>query len=119
MGQINQAMVQHRLFLKCERVPVICLIMLCALGIVVDFDLGVEDVLAAVLVFAWGYWGLRVCAHYDPRLFHNLARKLPETFRFWLGHPGQSAGLWTRPATPRLMWRIPGEARASKWKFWT
>ncbi len=128
MGHINQAMVQDRLVLGAERVPVIILIILCAMGIVADFDIGVTDVITAAVVFGWGLWVLRSCAGYDPRLFHNLSRKYIEAAWYWLNNPGKGAarcprsgrcpGRWARPATPRLMKRIPGEPRQSTWKVW-
>lgn len=124
MGHINQAMVQDRLVLGAERVPVIILIITCAMGIVVDFDIGVTDVITAAVVLCWGLWVLRSCAAYDPRLFHNLSRKYIEASCYWLNQPGVGAargprsGRWARPATPRLMKRIPGEPRQSTWKVW-
>ena len=130
MGHINQALVQERLVLGAERVPVICLIIACAMGIVVDFDIGVADVITAAVVLCWGLWVLRSCAGYDPRLFHNLSTKYIEASWYWLNQPSKGAsrdpraGRWTRgprwdrPATPRLMKRIPGEQRQSTWRIW-
>ena len=118
MGHINQAMVQERLVLGAERVPVILLIILCAMGIVVDFDIGLMDVITAAVVLCWGLWVLRSCAAYDPRLFHNLSGKYIEASWYWINQPGLGAGRWARPWAPRLMKRIPGEARPRIWRIW-
>jgi hypothetical protein len=100
MGRINQAMVQDRLLMGSERVPLILLLTFTALGVVIDYDIGLVDTLVAGVVFGTGLWILRGCAAYDPRLFANLLPKIWEFSGQWsLGHRG-GRRRWSVGAAP-------------------
>ena len=111
MGYINQALVQDRLFLGVERVPVVLLLMACAMGIVIDGDIEFAEVLVAVTVFGFGFWCLRICADYDPRFFKNLMVKLIAYAGFWAARGGPGSNRWMVPAAPAYLKRRPGRLR--------
>lgn len=102
MGTINQALVQDRLFVGAERIPVVLLATLCALGIVIDMDIGAREVLISGSVFSWGFWVLRSCAEYDPRLFQNLVVKLGAYAPLWLVRTARTSR-WSIPASPSYL----------------
>lgn len=113
MGHVNQAMVQERLLMGVERVPLILLLTVTALGIVIDYDIGLIDTLVAGVVFGTGFWILRDCAAYDPRLFANLLPKLWEFSGQWsLGHRG-GRRRWSVGAAPLHLKSGPYRLRAS------
>lgn len=107
MGKINQALTEDPLLLGAERVPMVLLMVLSALIVVIDLDFEAIEVVWAGAFFGWGAWVLRSAAAYDPRLFAILVVKLREAVPYILRQPGQSRGLWSRPAAPRLMKRLP------------
>ena len=106
MGYINQALVQDRLFVGAERIPVVLLATLCALGIVIDMDIGGREVLISGAIFSWGFWVLRSCAEYDPRLFQNLVVKLGAYVPLWLVRTARM-GRWSIPASPSYLRQGP------------
>ena len=107
MGVINQAFVQERLYGGAERVPMIGLVTLTALGLVIDSDITLVEFVIAAGFFGWGAWTLRSCAAYDPRLFHNFWFKLVEFAGFWAVRPTAHFGRWSLPASAGFMRKRP------------
>lgn len=114
MGRINQALVNDRLLGGAERVPMIILVTLSAMAVVVDYDIGLVDTLAAGTFFLWGFWALRRCATYDPRLFRNLWSKVVVFVAYWGTRPTGGRGLWFIPARPLYVRRLPKRLRGSR-----
>jgi hypothetical protein len=113
MGRINQAFVQERLYGGAERVPMIGLVTITALGLMIDLDITFLEFMIAGAFLGWGIWVLRSCAAHDPRLFQNLWVKFVEFVGFWAVRPTSHFGRWSLPATPGYMLKRPSVLLAS------
>ena len=112
MGRINQALTEDPLLLGAERVPMVLLMATSALIVVIDLDFEPIELVWSTAFFCWGAWVLRSAAAYDPRLFAILFKKLREALPYVILQPGRWHGLWSRPATRRLMKRTPKQNEA-------